>query len=160
MAVVDGVEYNIDLWDVAWPEYPRGIKMNDWRVLTSRLIAIGPVVILCWFSVDSLPSFNRIGSYWYPTMTDYIAPSPPIIVVATNIEMRDGDSKENRDDLKSDEIVRFEQGKEMAGRVSAVKYLEVSDKDSSAVEAVFLEVVRASFRPVSSNRSGNKCTIQ
>uniref|UniRef100_A0A6B2LPJ9 Uncharacterized protein n=1 Tax=Arcella intermedia TaxID=1963864 RepID=A0A6B2LPJ9_9EUKA len=99
-------------------------------------------VFLCAFSVVSPSSFENIGEKWYPEVSHH-CPNTPIILVGTKVDLReDAETIQKLTSMKQSPI-SFEQGAQMALKISAVKYMECSALTQTGLKAVFDEAIRA-----------------
>lgn len=94
-------------------------------------------IILIFFSVAALHSFENVKSKWYPDLRKYKLNSP-IILVGTKIDLRD-----DKDTLAKigNKIITTAQGQQLAKQIGAVKYLECSNVTGQGVQEIFESVV-------------------
>jgi len=124
---VDGGLYSLSIWDTAGQEgYTR---------LRSLSYAETDVFLVCYSSV-SMPSFQNVREKWMDELKHY-QPDVPCILVATKIDLRDGDPQ-----YKDKELIGTEMGTAMAHNLKMSKYMEVSAKSNTGIEPLFYDVVR------------------
>ncbi|KAL1546525.1 Rac-like GTP-binding protein arac9 [Salvia divinorum] len=132
---VDGQTVNLGLWDTAGQE-----DYNRLRPLSYR----GADVFLLAFSLISSPSFENISKKWVPELRHY-APSVPIVLVGTKLDLRDG--KQFKKDYPGASTISTEQGEELRKQIGAVAYIESSAKTQQNVKAVFDAAIKVVLRP-------------
>ncbi|XP_042912764.1 ras-related protein ced-10-like [Parasteatoda tepidariorum] len=92
--------------------------------------------LLC-FSVDNNRSYENITAKWYPEIRHHY-PTTPFILVGTKTDIR-----ENAEEQSKDKFISRTQGKKLASKIKAAKYVECSAKETNGVKEVFEETVRA-----------------
>ncbi|MEQ2276805.1 hypothetical protein XENORESO_010588, partial [Xenotaenia resolanae] len=132
---VEGKQVQLALWDTAGQE--------DYDRLRPLSYPDTDVILVC-FSVNSPDSLANVAEKWTPEVKHF-CPHVPIILVG------------NKKDLRSDENAiemlakiqqarfTFEDGKEMAQRISAYSYQECSAKAKDGVRQVFEMAARAAL---------------
>jgi small GTP-binding protein len=95
------------------------------------------VILLC-FSVICESSFQSVYEIWYKELLHY-CPKTPIVLVGTKIDLRN-DEEEIK---KAVRMITYKEGKKLAKKIGALKYLECSAKTMEGVDAVFEEIGRA-----------------
>ena len=83
---------------------------------------------------------------WY-TEANYYCPDAPIILVGTELHLKN--NKETIDEMRDKKLspITYEQGLQMMKKIGAVKYLECSAKTHVGVQEVFDEAIRAVIHP-------------
>ncbi|CEJ91309.1 Putative Ras family protein [[Torrubiella] hemipterigena] len=149
--MVDGNPIILGLWDTAGQE--------DYERLRPLSYPQTDVFLIC-FSVVSPPSFDNVRAKWYPEI-DHHAPSIPIILVGTKLDLRDDPATLDSLRQKRMEPVSYEQALACAKEIRAYKYLECSALTQRNLKSVFDEAIRAVLnpRPAVSNKKKSKCTI-
>ncbi|GFU95247.1 ras-like GTP-binding protein rhoA [Trichonephila clavipes] len=132
---VDGQKVPIVLWIIPSQEHYSGI-----RTLTYEY---SKAVILC-YAIDNPTSLQNACEKWYPEIEKYL-PNVPIVLVGNKIDLRSDENTINKLASKSLKPVSFEQGKEAAEKIKAVKYIECSAKNGDAVKEVFKAAAAASL---------------
>ncbi|MEE6513020.1 hypothetical protein FKM82_020442 [Ascaphus truei] len=131
---VDGKRVELALWDTG------GLEEYD------RLRAISypdtDVILMC-FSIASPDSLSNILEKWTPEVKSFYS-NVPIILVG------------NKKDLRNDEqeLVKPEEGRDMANRIGAFGYMECSAKTKDGVREVFEMATRAALQ---CRRGKKKC---
>ena len=107
------------------------------------------VFILC-FDVSCKFSQDNISSYWLPELKLH-CPRVPIILVATKIDLRDGE----------EETVTREEGESLAVKIGAAKYMEISSLKYKGLDELFNEVVKIGYEYNSSlpKKRSRKCNV-
>ena len=96
------------------------------------------VVILC-FSVVRPESLENVTSKWMPELNKLI-PSAQIVLVGTQIDLRDNKVNDNIDDAIATNRARHitrQEGEEVKQRIKAYKYVECSSLKQLNVTEVF-----------------------
>ncbi|GFU01150.1 ras-related protein ced-10 [Nephila pilipes] len=131
---VDGVRVSTTLWDTAGQE--------DYERLRPLSYPGTDGFLLC-FSVDNNKSYDNIAIKWYPEVR-HLCPKTPFVLVGMKTDLRENsESKEN--------FISKTQGKKLAAKIKAAKYVECSAKEINGVNEVFEEAVRAVLNPRSRN---------
>lgn len=133
---VDGVRVSMTLWDTAGQE--------DYERLRPLSYPGTDGFLLC-FSVDSSKSYENIGIQWHPEVRHH-CPRTPFILVGTKTDLRD-----NAEPGSDRNFITRTQGKKMAAKIKASKYVECSAKEVNGVKEVFEEAVRAVLSPKQSH---------
>ncbi|XP_050236613.1 rac-like GTP-binding protein RAC2 isoform X2 [Mercurialis annua] len=133
--VVDGTTLNLGLWDTAGQE-----DYNRLRPLSYR----GADVFILAFSLISRPSYENISKKWVPELRHY-APSIPIILVGTKLDLRE--NRQFQMDYPGASIISTEQGIELKTQIGALAYIECSSKSQQNVKAVFDAAIKAVLQP-------------
>eukprot|EP00252_Welwitschia_mirabilis_P010575 TRINITY_DN2389_c0_g1_i1.p1 TRINITY_DN2389_c0_g1~~TRINITY_DN2389_c0_g1_i1.p1 ORF type:complete len:198 (-),score=25.72 TRINITY_DN2389_c0_g1_i1:401-994(-) len=142
--VVDGQNVNLGLWDTAGQE-----DYNRLRPLSYR----GADVFLLAFSLVSKASFENVSKKWIPELRHF-APSVPIILVGTKLDLRDNKQflLENPDVVP----ITTAQGEELRKKVGAAGYIECSSKTQQNIKGVFDAAVRLVLQPLSKQKKLTK----
>ncbi|KAI9715224.1 MAG: Rho GTPase protein rac1 [Chrysothrix sp. TS-e1954] len=147
--MVDGKPISLGLWDTAGQE--------DYDRLRPLSYPQTDVFLIC-FSIVSPASFENVKAKWWPEI-EHHAPSVPIILVGTKLDLRD--DERTKEDLRQKKTapIQHEQGVAIAKEIKAVKYLECSALTQSNLKSVFDEAIRAVLnpKPVKASRK-NKCS--
>jgi len=149
--VVDGNTVNLGLWDTAGQE-----DYNRLRPLSYR----GADVFLLAFSLISKASYENISKKWIPELRHY-APSVPIILVGTKLDLRD--DKQFFADHPGTSPISTPQGDELRKEIGAASYIECSSKTQQNVKAVFDAAIKVVLQPPKQTKKKKKkqkpCTI-
>jgi small GTP-binding protein len=127
--IVDRNSVNLKILDLAGVE-----ECNCFRFLEYPATNIIP---LC-FSVICESSFQSVYERWYKELKHY-CPKTPIVLVGTKIDLRN-DEEEIK---KAKRVITYKQGKKLANKIGAIKYLECSAKTMEGVDEVFEAIGRA-----------------
>jgi len=136
-AIVEGNPVNLGLWDTAGSE-----EYDTLRPLSYP----GTDVFLICFSLFSPDSFENISKKWVPEITEH-AENTPIILVGTKLDLR---SKPDAIQLlkeNNQEAISTEQGRELAQKIGAKRYLECSALTQEGLAKVFEEAVKVILFP-------------
>jgi len=136
-AIVEGHPVNLGLWDTAGSE-----EYDTLRPLSYP----GTDVFLICFSLFSPESAMNVTKKWYPEIAEH-APDTPIVLVGTKMDLRS--KPEAIQSLKDNnqEPITNEQGKMLAQKIGAKKYLECSALTQEGLSRVFEEAVRVILFP-------------
>lgn len=133
---VDGQKVPIELWIVPAQDHYSTIRTLSYEY--------SKAVILC-YAIDNPTSLQNACEKWYPEI-EKIIPNVPIVFVGNKIDLRSDENTVNELASKSLKPVSFEQGKEAAEKIKAVKYIECSAKNGDAVKEVFKTAAAASLQ--------------
>ncbi|KAJ8930423.1 hypothetical protein NQ314_016749 [Rhamnusium bicolor] len=129
---VDGQTIELALWDTAGEE--------DYDRLRPLSYPRTDVIIMC-FSIDYPDSLKNVKEKWAPEVKHFL-PHVPIILVGNKVDLR----SINNIDTEFHPITH-EQGKRMAKRIKAAKYMESSAKYLLGVRPIFEEAARIALLP-------------
>ncbi|XP_075430212.1 transforming protein RhoA-like [Ascaphus truei] len=123
---VDGKLVELALCDTAGQE--------DYDRLRATSYPDANVILMC-FSIDNPDSLRNIPEKWTPEVKSFYT-NVPIILVG------------NKKDLRNDEqeLVKPEEGRDMANRIGAFGYMECSAKMKDGVREVFEMATRAALQ--------------
>ncbi|KAH3732708.1 Rac1A protein [Pelomyxa schiedti] len=134
--MVDGRPINLGLWDTAGQE--------DYDRLRPLSYPCTDVFIVA-FSVISPPSYENVGSKWFPEISHH-CPRTPIVLVGTKTDLRDDREARERAHIKATPIT-YEQGVARAKEINATKYLECSALTQKGLKEVFDTAIRCVITP-------------
>ncbi|PRP78991.1 hypothetical protein PROFUN_11456 [Planoprotostelium fungivorum] len=115
-AIVEGNPVNLGLWDTAGSD-----EYDSLRPLSYP----GTDVFLICFSIFSPETFHNVYKKWYAEITEH-SPDTPIIIVGTKSDLRNKPEAINHLKENQQEPITEEQGRMLAGKIGAKKYLECS----------------------------------
>ncbi|KAI8340859.1 small GTPase superfamily [Chlamydoabsidia padenii] len=138
---VDGQQVEFGLWDTAGQE-----EYDRLRTLSYENTHI---VLMC-FSVDNRVSLDNILERWLPEISDH-CPRSKLMLLALKCDLRDEHDT-------TTEPIMYEEGVEMAQRISSVRYLECSAKHNRGVREVFEQAAFVAIQDYKSNHS-KSCVI-
>ncbi|KAL6124557.1 hypothetical protein ACLB2K_077069 [Fragaria x ananassa] len=142
--LVDGQTVNLGLWDTAGQE-----DYNRLRPLSYR----GADIFLLTFSLISSPSYENISKKWVPELRHY-APSVPIILVGTKLDLREG--RQFLMNYPGASTISTEQGEDLKKKIGAVAYIECSSKTQQNVKAIFDAAIKLALFPSESKKQKRK----
>ncbi|XP_041458150.1 rho-related protein racA-like [Lytechinus variegatus] len=116
--MVNGVPYNLGLWDTAGQE--------DYDRLRPLSYPGTDIFLIC-YSVDSRASFENVEEKWYPELTHYL-PNTPILLVATKIDLRGSNT--------GGQFVSFDEGARLAAKLNC-GFAETSALTQSGLKECF-----------------------
>ncbi|OWF43521.1 cell division control protein 42 homolog [Mizuhopecten yessoensis] len=93
-------------------------------------------IFLVCFAVDDKDSLDNVRTKWVPEIREY-RPNTPFILVGTQTDLRGSVI-----DI-TDSCVTTQQGRKMARRLGAIKYMECSSLDGVGLEEIFRMTIRA-----------------
>ncbi|XP_053393139.1 ras-related C3 botulinum toxin substrate 1-like [Mercenaria mercenaria] len=111
-------------------------------------------VFLVCFSLVATDSYENVEKQWYPEIKHH-CPDTPVVLIGTKMDLRDG-SKEQENVLKT--AISFVEGRSLAQKINAVKYVECSARTGKNTKLVFDEAIRACFIPQRQKRR-SKCKL-
>ena len=130
--MVDGKPISLGLWDTAGQE--------DYDRLRPLSYPQTDVFLIC-FSIVSPPSFDNVKAKWFPEI-EHHAPSVPIILVGTKLDLREDRGTMEGLRSKRMEPVSYEQALAVSKEIRAHKYLECSALTQRNLKSVFDEAIR------------------
>ncbi|XP_022924269.1 rac-like GTP-binding protein 5 [Cucurbita moschata] len=142
--LVNGQSVNLGLWDTAGQEDYSRLRPLSYR---------GADVFLLAFSLISRASFENISKKWIPELRHY-APSVPIILVGTKLDLRD--NEQFLLDYPGACTISTKQGEELKKLIGAVAFIECSSKTQQNVKAVFDAAVKVVLQPPKPKRPKRK----
>lgn len=128
---VDWDEYTVSIFDSA--------GQHDYESLRHFTYADSEVFVVCYSAVDR-DSFESISDFWVPEMKKNMKRKKPIIVVATQTDLR------NTADYDSDMPVTAHEGQTLAKAIGATSFVECSINNENTVKKVFTAVVQAALK--------------
>ena len=166
-AIVEGNPVNLGLWDTAGSD-----EYDTLRPLSYP----GTDVFLICFSLFSPESFEHVSTKWYPEIWEH-AEYTPIILVGTKLDLRSKPEAIQALRDNNQDPITTQQGKELAQKIGAKKYLECSALTQEGLAKVFEEAVKVILSPSASEdnstnekpkkggskkkgNDGDKCVLQ
>jgi len=119
ISTVDGEDYNVKYFEYELENSVEQYKNKD--------------LILCCFAVNDVDSYNKLDSE-YIEEARREAKGVPLLAVGTKCDLRDDPSR--------DDMVSVEQGVEMAIKIGATAYLEVSTTENLNLNQLQDEIVK------------------
>lgn len=145
--------HDLQLWDTAGGE-----EYDRLRPLSYP----NTDVVLLAFSCTNSESYDRIEDLYLPEVRLYL-PTVPIILVCLKVDRRDDPETIRRDQLQRFERVRLmtrQEGKDLAKRINAYSYNEVSSLNNIGVTELFESIKYCIIdNGVPKTRLLNKCVI-
>ncbi|KAK5622417.1 hypothetical protein ILYODFUR_005144 [Ilyodon furcidens] len=145
---VDGKQVELALWDTAGQE--------DYDRLRPLSYPDTDVILMC-FSIDSPDSLENIPEKWTPEVKHF-CPNVPIILVGNKKDLRNDEHTRRELAKMKQEPVKSEEGRDMAGRITAFGYMECSAKTKDGVREVFEMATRAALQ-ARRGKKNNKCAL-
>ena len=127
--VIEGESVDLGFWDTHCGE-------NDEYVELTRIYYHDADVFTICFDVSNREVFPKIKDYWVDTELRPLNPKAPIILVATKIDLRDGDC----------ETISKESGERLAEEIGAAGYFEVSSLKMVGLNELFNFVCAAGLK--------------
>jgi small GTP-binding protein len=147
MLMVDGLPYNLGLWDTAGQE--------DYDRLRPLSYPGTDVFMMC-FSLISPVSLDNVTDKWYPEISHY-GPSVPIVLVGTKLDLRnDVETIKRLHEKSRRDPITYEQGLAVAKETNAHKYIECSALTQKNMNLLFDTIVRATTVSQTSIKKGKK----
>ncbi|KAL3873240.1 hypothetical protein ACJMK2_036380 [Sinanodonta woodiana] len=112
---------------------------HDYESMRAGTYKESEVLILCYSCVER-DSFDSIQDFWVPEMNHYMRKRKPVILVATQTDLRQNRKK------TSDVHVSSEEGAELANQIGADSFLECTSMDLITVKQVFETVITSALR--------------
>ncbi|KAJ3219177.1 GTP-binding protein Rho1 [Clydaea vesicula] len=145
---VDGRHVELALWDTAGQE--------DYDRLRPLSYPDSHVILIC-YAVDSPDSLDNVQEKWISEVLHFCA-GLPIILVALKKDLRNDQKTILELQKTRQQPVSYEQGKAVADRIGAYRYLECSARTREGVKEVFEHATRAALavRPTKNKKKGCK----
>jgi len=154
--MMDGVCYNLNLWDTAGQE--------EYDKLRHLSYPETDIFVVC-FSVVDPDSFANVSARWIKELRDH-CPDAPVLLVGTKIDLRGDETIQAELKSQSKRELMFEDGQRLAKEIKAVKYVECSALTQQGVKTVFDEALKTVIRARGGNPGGKdgekrgcKCTL-
>jgi Rho family protein len=153
---VDGVHIELSLWDTAGQE--------EFDRLRSLSYDDTHAIMLC-FSVDSKDSLENVESKWVGEIAENCQ-GVKLVLVALKCDLRE-QSADNEDEPPAEgvqkevkEMIKYEQGLEVARRIGALRYLECSAMRNRGVNEAFTEAARVALSVKGTGEKGDSsCSV-
>jgi len=147
--MVGDVPYTLGLFDTAGQE--------DYDRLRPLSYPQTDVFLLC-FSVMSRSSFENVKEKWIPEVHHH-CPGIPIIIVGTQIDLRDDPIVSEKLDRQNKKPVSLEEGEQFARDMNVLKYVECSALTQKGLKNVFEEAIMAAIITPSAKKSEKRCKL-
>ena len=118
----------LDLWDIIGTS-------EDYYTFRPLTYSGANVILLC-FSIAYKTCFDGTESFWHKELQQQ-CPDVPIILVGTKIDLRDDENYKN--------TITTEEGREMADKIGAVEYMEISSLRKEGLDELFQKAVEVGF---------------
>ena len=117
------------------------LLQHDYESLRAFTYKDSEALVVCYSVVDR-ESFESVREFWIPEMKRYMGRKKPVILVATQIDLR------NTPNYDTDMSVTEEEGAALAREIHAEAFIECSMEQAQApnVRKVFQNVVSAALR--------------
>lgn len=145
---VNGEVVSIGLWDTA--------GQDDYDRIRPLSYPMTDVFLMC-YSIPEPASFENVYTKWYPELLHH-APDVPRILVGTKLDLRDSADIQTALKRRNEHVTTEPEGRTMAKKIGAVKYMECSAMTSQGLKAVFDEAIHIALfpQPVKKQR---KCVV-
>jgi len=147
--MVSEVPYTLGLFDTAGQE--------DYDRLRPLSYPQTDVFLLC-FSVTSHSSFENVREKWVPEVHHH-CPGIPIIIVGTQIDLRDDPAVLEKLLRQKQTPVSFDEGERFAKELNALKYVECSALTQKGLRNVFDEAIVAAIITPAAKKNKKHCTL-
>eukprot|EP00118_Oscarella_pearsei_P025131 m.307578 g.307578 ORF g.307578 m.307578 type:complete len:196 (+) comp42485_c0_seq1:170-757(+) len=134
---VNGEVVSIGLWDTA--------GQDDYDRIRPLSYPMTDVFLMC-FSIPEPSSFENVYTKWYPELLHH-APDVPRLLVATKLDLRDNPDIQAQLKKRSEHITTEQEGRLMAKKIGAAKYMECSAMTSQGLKSVFDEAIHTALFP-------------
>jgi small GTP-binding protein len=138
--MMDGVCYNLNLWDTAGQE--------EYDKLRHLSYPETDVFVVC-FSVVDPDSYANVATRWVKELREH-CPNTPILLAGTKIDLRTNSATLQELHANGKKELTTADGNRLASEIKAVKYCECSALTQQGVKALFDEALRTVIR----NRGG------
>ncbi|XP_022919130.1 ras-like GTP-binding protein RhoL [Onthophagus taurus] len=139
---IDGVNYDLSLWDTAGQE--------DYERLRPLSYPNTTCFLLC-FSINTKDSYDNIKTKWAPEVRHHM-PHTPIILVGTKNDLRHVDDPNLQ-------LVSIKDGKKLAKLIKAECYLECSAQRLLGLDEIIQAAVRASMKKKKPRKTNDSCDL-
>ncbi|EHL01273.1 putative GTP-binding protein RHO3 [Glarea lozoyensis 74030] len=150
-----GVHIELSLWDTAGQE--------EFDRLRSLSYDDTHAIMLC-FSVDSKDSLENVESKWVGEIAENCQ-GVKLVLVALKCDLREQSADEEGETAEGGqkekkEMIKYEQGLEVARRIGALRYLECSAMRNRGVNEAFTEAARVALSVKGTGEKGDsKCCV-
>lgn len=148
---INGKIYQLELWDTECQEGKEAARQRNYPETD--------VFCLC-FSIADLESFRNAEGRWYKEVKQ-MAPRTPIVLIGTKLDLRDAEGSKKRgkgDSQRPAEQVTHKEGKKLARKIGAIKYIECSALKQRGYMEVLNEAVKAAIEK-STKKGKSKCVL-
>ena len=125
---VDGQKHTLNVLDNSGQHDYENIRSNSYKDTD--------VLVLC-YSVADPESFESVSDFWVPELNNCHRHRKPIILVATQSDMRNDNDSES---------ITTEEGEMLAKDIGADCFIECSSSDIDSVTKVFEHVISSGLR--------------
>ena len=115
------------------------------------------VIVIC-YSIDSQDSFDNIIKVWIPEVKNY-CPNIPIILLGNKINLRARTNNDGELVTNMPNILKYEDGRNIANTVKALAYLECSAKTNEGIDHVFEHIIRTTCQTNKNNEKKQICSF-
>ena len=148
---INGKIYQLELWDTECQEGKDTARQRNYPETD--------VFCLC-FSIADMESFRNAEGRWYKEVKQ-MAPRTPIVLIGTKLDLRDAEGGKKRgkgDSQRPAEQVTHKEGKKLARKIGAIKYIECSALKQRGYMEVLNEAVKAAIEK-STKKGKSKCVL-
>jgi small GTP-binding protein len=141
---IDGNYVNLAFWDIACGEN------DEYARLRPLSYDRADVFVLC-YDISNVNLYHRIKEFWVDNELRSFDPKIPIILVATKIDLREGELK----------TVSREEGESLAAEIDAAGYFEISSLRMEGLDELFHQICVVGMNPMNYQKKTpkNKCLI-
>ncbi|KAJ2083962.1 GTP-binding protein Rho1 [Coemansia sp. RSA 988] len=141
---VDGKQVELALWDTAGQE--------DYDRLRPLSYPDSHVILIC-FAIDSADSLENVQEKWISEVMHFCQ-GLPIILVGCKSDLREDPGFIEQARVNGIHLVTPEEGRDVAQKIMAHKYMECSAKTGRGVRDVFEEATRAALTTAAKKGKG------
>ncbi|OQV14778.1 Cdc42-like protein [Hypsibius exemplaris] len=147
---IGGEPYDLQLFDTAGQEGYERVRLLSYPQTD---------VFLVCFSVVFPPSFENAKEKWVPEITRPCQETP-FLLVGLQIDLRNDPSKVEKLAKNRQKPISSKQGKKLAKKIRAVKYVECSALTQKGLKNVFDEAILAALQlPSPAPKKANMCRL-
>ena len=143
--------YQLELWDTECQEGKESTRQRNYPETD--------VFCVC-FSIADVESFRNAEGRWYKEVKQ-LAPRTPIVLIGTKLDLREGENGKKRgkgDSQRPAGQVSHKEGKKLARKIGAIKYIECSALKQRGYLEVLNEAVEAAMGK-SPTKGKSKCVL-
>ncbi|KAH3756754.1 rac gtpase [Pelomyxa schiedti] len=128
---VDRWTVTLHIWDTAGQE--------EYTRLRPLSYPKSDIILIC-FSVAKFSSFQNVLDKWIPEVRHHV-PHAPIILVGNKIDLREPPGLDSAS--AGERVISHKEGRKLASRIQALKYLECSALTRKGIVELFTECAKA-----------------
>ncbi|CAK8673480.1 ras-related protein Rac1-like isoform X2 [Clavelina lepadiformis] len=148
-AQLDGLHYNLALWDTAGQE-----EYDRLRPLSYP----GTDIFIVCYSLVHQHSYFNVTEKWVPEVRHH-CPTATILLVGTKSDLRDDQNTLAKLNQEGKKVLKYEQGLQLSKEIGASRYMECSARTMEGVNDVFIEAIKIVLKPLVTPKRKRQCQL-